>query len=329
MNPSEDEARTAIPEPVIVITGPTAGGKSSLARQLAERLGTGVFSLDSMKVYRGMSIGTAKPSPRATADVPFRMTDLREAWEAFSIGDYIDELAGFVHRVPSPWLLAGGTAFYLNALLHGIFRGPPPNPALRAELEAVEVSELHRRVSELDPASGLRIHATDRRRLTRALEVMAEFEEPFSVLQSRRVPYLRPGRFRLIGLVRPRADLYARIDARVESMFDRGWIEEVQALMDRHDPPWSVQANQSIGYPIIREALLEGRDPRAMLAEIQKRTRHFARHQLIWFRKMPIEWWRPDEADRLLQDIEDSLQRFAEHGAFPPAVPERVQDVEL
>ncbi|MEM7262903.1 MAG: tRNA (adenosine(37)-N6)-dimethylallyltransferase MiaA [Planctomycetota bacterium] len=324
-----------LPAPAIVITGPTAGGKSRLVAELASRFGSGVISLDSMKVYRGMDIGSAKPSPERIESTPFHLIDVRDPWEPFSVGDYLDELEGIAgpESAPSiaesaPWLFGGGTAFYLNTLLRGIFRGPAPDESLRIELtaraEREGVDALHRELAALDPPSAEKIHPTDLRRIVRALEVMRHCDEPFSVLQARRRPILRPQQTRLVGIGRSREELYRRIDDRVTAMFDRGWVAEVQDLLDAHDPPWSHQAEQSIGYAQIREALEAGEDPTERIPVIQQRTRHFARHQLIWFRKMPIEWWAPDELDALVNSVVSSWGDLQKTGEFPTVDPARL-----
>ncbi len=319
--------------PTIVVTGPTAGGKGRLASEIARRLSTGVISLDSMKVYRDMDIGAAKPSLAARRSVPFHLMDLRDPWESFSVGDYIDELRRLEPSLGSRWLIAGGAAFYLNALRHGIFRGPPPDvfyrQRLTEEFEAVGYQELHDRLAAKDPSSAQRIHPTDGRRIIRALEVMESCGRPFSELQALRRPILEQGRCRLIGISRPRDELYERIDSRVLRMFTAGWVDEVKRLCDAHAPSWSAQADQSIGYHQIRAALSAGDDPRERIPLIQQRTRHFARHQLIWFRKMPVEWWRPDEESELLASIDSSLDHYARAGTFPAPDSHRLRNDHL
>lgn len=310
--------------PTWVVAGPTAGGKSQLSRAISERFETPVISMDSMKVYRGMDIGTAKP--RGELADQYRLIDIRDPWERFWVGEFLDE-ALRLQPSTGPALISGGTGLYLNVLLQGIFRGPPPDLELRASLEdearSFGIGSLHARMARLDPASGESIQASDRRRIIRALEVMAHHDEPFSQLKARRVPVLKPGRFRLIGIARPRAELYERINDRCCRMFDEGWVAEVERLREAHDPAWSEQANQSIGYSQILDALEKGEDPRERLEFIQTRTRHFARHQLIWFRKMPIEWWRPDEQEELIDRMQADLSGFRQTGHFPEPDPAR------
>lgn len=326
---------TRLAGPVWVVAGPTAGGKSGLSRRIAERFDLPILSMDSMKIYRGMDVGTAKPG--GAARDRYRLIDLRDPWESFSVGDYLDELRALGPRPSTPTLLSGGTGLYLNVLLEGIFEGPPPDPELRERLEheAKEqgLDRLHDRLRALDPPSAEAIHATDQRRIIRALEVMAARGEPFSVLKARRTPVLPAGGFKLIGIARPREELYRRINARCLRMFEEGWVEEVERLIatgtDAGRPAWSAQADQSIGYSQIRQAIEAGEDPRARTELIQTRTRHFARHQLIWFRKMPIEWWSPAEEDALLAHLERELERYHATGAFSPVVPDRADTTGL
>ncbi|MFN0059241.1 MAG: tRNA (adenosine(37)-N6)-dimethylallyltransferase MiaA [Planctomycetota bacterium] len=314
--------------PVIIVTGPTAAGKGGVARALAARLATPVISLDSMKVYRRMDIGTAKPSSAEIHAVPYQLVDLREPWESFSVGDYLREVERLANESTGPLLFAGGTGFYLHALLAGIFQGPAPDPALRAELEAEARGrgplELHGRLAALDPEAAATIQATDARRTVRALEVIRQTGETFTAVKARRTPFLRPGTFRIVGTTWPRAELYERINRRVVAMFDRGWVAEVAGLLSAHEPPWSLQADQSIGYRLISDALKAGGDPRTRTTEIQSRTRQFARHQLIWMRKMPVEWRLDDAYDDLLREAPRWVEAFAKSGVMPAPDPARL-----
>lgn len=316
------------PSPVWVVTGPTAGGKAALALAIARRFSVPILSLDSMKIYRGMNIGTAKPTADLIRETPFHLVDVRDPWEAFSVGDYLQEANQLTPTLPKPWLFSGGTSLYVHALLEGIFDGPPAQPELRARLagEAARdgLDQLHRRLGELDPPAAAKIHPTDQRRIVRALEVIELCGERFSKLQTQRKPFLRTGSFRLLGIARPRAELHARIDARVERMFEAGWVDEVEQLWRDHSPPWSPAASQSIGYTQILEALESGEDPRSRIPTIQTRTRRFSRSQMTWYRKMPVEWWAPEERDVLLDDLESSLEDYRVGREFRAPQPERL-----
>ncbi len=293
---------------VWVVVGPTSGGKTELAVSMARRFGWPILTLDSMKVYRRMDIGTAKPGDALRDELHFELIDLREPWESFSVADYLEEWRLVSARIEGPRIIAGGTAFYLNALLEGLFEGPGPDPVVRQRLdqeaERSGTATLHGRLREVDPVAAAKIHRTDLRRIVRALEVFETSGEPISVWHARRTPFLDRTRTALIGVARPREELHARIDARVERMFATGWVEEVEALVEAHDPPWSERAAQSIGYECIRAALAGKRDPREEIPTICHRTHAFARRQITWVRKMPVEWWRIEERDELLERVE-------------------------
>lgn len=312
---------------VFIVTGPTAGGKATLARRLAARLEVPVLSLDSMKVYRGMDIGTAKPSPDAIRSTPFHLVNLRDPWEPFSVGEYLEELRQLLPTLPQPLVLSGGTTFYLNAILEGIFEGPAAQPEIRARLEQEAerdgVTTLYARLQQQDPDVAGNIHGGDLRRIVRALEVIEVTGERFSVLQKQRQPFFPAGTVRLFGIARQRKDLYRRIDDRVVRMFDAGWVNEVQDLLAAHDPPWGLHASQSIGYTQIADALRLGEEPRDRLELIQNRTRKFARGQLTWLRRLPVEWWAPEESDALLDRVEQLWARFREGQPLGAPAPER------
>jgi tRNA dimethylallyltransferase len=273
------------------LTGPTAVGKTAVGVALARRIGAEVIALDSMTLYRGMDIGTAKPSTEERGGIPHHLIDVLDPWESASVADYrqwalrvVADLEARGRRT----LFVGGTALYLKALLRGLFDGPPANLALRRELEA-EADRLgdpamHARLAGLDPPTAARLHPNDRRRVVRALEVIESTGRTLSELQ---VEHGRtaPERVPVFALERPRAELYDRIDRRVEAMFDGGLIEETRALWDAPRPPGPVAA-QGVGY---REALdlIEGRVDRASAITLARaRTRQFAKRQATWFRNL-------------------------------------------
>lgn len=274
---------------LLVLTGPTAVGKTAVAVDVARALGTEIVSADSMAVYRRMEAGTAKPGAAERAAVTHHMIDVADPAEPFTVAEYrrlaIPILDRLLAEGETP-LVVGGTRLYLFSLLAPFFEGPPPDPVLRAELEALPSAELHRRLQALDPESAARLAPADRKRLTRALEVRHASGRPISQIQaeSRR----EGGRYTalLIGLLRDREEIYRRIDARVDAMIAAGLIEEVEGflregLSERH------VAMQAHGYKEVMGYLL-GRYDRAEAVRLLKRnTRHYAKYQLGWMRQIP------------------------------------------
>ncbi len=289
MEPEEIQDR----DPVRVLLGPTAGGKTRLSLLLAERMGAEVVSVDSMQVYRGMDIGTAKVSREDRKRVDHHMIDVVDPEESFNAARFCtmarQAMAGIRRRGKTP-LLVCGTPFYLKALLWGMFEGPGADPAIRRRLrgEAVEqgVESLHRRLERVDPEAAKKIDARDFKRIERALEVYELTGRPISERQG---DFEGPPRFctRIIGLHWPRRVLFARIERRVRGMIGDGLLEEVRAVRDRLGP----QARQAVGYKEII-AYLEGRIGLGEAQElIMRNTRRFARDQAGWFKRFPVDRW--------------------------------------
>jgi tRNA dimethylallyltransferase len=288
-------------ERCLVLTGPTGSGKSRLALELAGRLGAEIVSMDSMALYRGMDICTAKPSLADQQRVRHHLLDVLDPWEASSVAWWLDrakECVGDIQGRGQRVLFVGGTPLYLKALMHGLFEGPPADEALRAALEeeaARDGAALHRRLSAVDPASAARLHPNDTRRLIRAIEVFETTGRPLSEWQKQwsAVPPALPSpdgiapEDRCLWLERPREELYTRIDARVRQMVAEGLVEEILRL--RSLPQGlSKQAAQALGVEELA-GYLDGREElEASIALLQQRSRNFAKRQLTWFRQMPF-----------------------------------------
>lgn len=275
------------------LAGPTAVGKSDLALRLVERHDVEILSVDSMAIYRGMNIGTAKPTPEQQARVPHHLIDLVEPHEEFSTARYLQQAQAACLRVLERGrrpLFVGGTGLYLRALLRGVFEGPAADWEYRRELETEAERRpsgwLHTELQAVDPESARRLHPHDLRRLVRALEIHHVTGTPASLLQ-REHPLPTEQRPRHVFWLHPeRAWLYARIDRRVERMFEAGLMEEVQRLL-RLFPSIGRTARQALGY---REVIdwLEGRigTREKTIERIQTRTRQFAKRQHTWFRNL-------------------------------------------
>jgi len=307
-SPEPDRAEGPLPgeRPALpVLVGCTAAGKTELSLELAERLGAEILSMDSMLVYRGLDVGTAKPTAVQRARVPHHLIDLVEPDERYDVQRYLQDFEAAERDVRSRGalpLVVGGTGFYLQAILFGLFAGPPVDPELRARIETRAREEglalLHAELGERDPASAARIHPNDRKRVVRALEVLEQTGRPLSEWQAEWgwKGEERPGRpRRIVGLAREEPGLTDRIRARTHEMLEAGWVEE--ALRVRAGAGFGPTAIQALGY---REVLAhaDGELTCSELVErIVLRTRQFARRQRTWFRRFAeILWIGPDDA---------------------------------
>ena len=280
------------PDPVL-IAGATASGKSAVAVALADLLGGEVVGVDSMQVYRGMDLGTAKPGVEERRRVPHHLVDVVEVTDVFDAARFVamasEAVAGIRSRGRVP-ILCGGTGLYFNAWLNGLGTAPAPDPTLRAELEAMPLEALLDELARKDWETFDEIDVANRRRVIRAVEVIRLTGQPFS-RQRARWPERGQGLAgRSFGLQRERGDLVRRIEVRVDAMFAGGLVEEVRGLMDQ-GLPGNRTAMQAIGYRQVVEHLQGVRGLRATVEEVKVRTRQYARRQGTWFRgQMDVEW---------------------------------------
>jgi tRNA dimethylallyltransferase len=273
----------------IYLTGPTASGKTAVGVELARRLDAEILAMDSATLYRGMDLGTAKPTMAERSGVPHHLIDMIDPWETASVSDYrawawaaIADVEKRGKRV----LFVGGTPLYLKVLLRGLFSGPAADAALRQTLEREADSlgnvALHSRLSALDPTTGARLDQRDRRRVIRALEVIERTGKPLSDLQLEH-GQPAPAAVRVIALELPRVILHDRINRRVSRFFEAGLVDEVRALCSG-PRPLSHTAAQAIGYREVI-AMLGGEATLDQTIErVQARTRQFAKRQATWFR---------------------------------------------
>jgi tRNA dimethylallyltransferase len=277
---------------MLALVGPTASGKSEAALAIAPRLGAEIASVDSMLVYRGMDVGTAKPTAEQRAVVPHHLLDLAEPSERFTVARY-QELARSALRSVARPLLVGGSGLYLRAVVDDL-AFPPEDRVVRASLEAeaddLGADALYHRLAEMDPVAAARIEPGNVRRIIRALEVTAISGTPFSSFATTWDRY-DADRLRAAGIRMDRDVQKIRIGERVLAMLRNGWLEEVQGLLDRGFGTW-LTASRAIGYAELAEHL----DGRLSLDEAAertvKRTRELARRQMAWFRRDPrIRWF--------------------------------------
>jgi tRNA dimethylallyltransferase len=301
---------------VVVVMGATAAGKSAFAMRLTDGFPSEIISFDSMKVYRGMDIGTDKPSPDEQRRYHYHLLNVKEPTEISNAGWYITEadraVADILAQGHLP-IIEGGTALYLKAFLQGIFEGPGRDGAFREELLRRETENgegtLHKQLAAIDPASAAKLHPRDLKRIVRALEVHHVTGRPMSEQQQEWVSDdAREGfHFILIGIRRDRKELYRRIDRRVDEMMEEGFLDEVRGLWEakRLGPT----AGEALGY---RELVdyLEGRvSLEESIRLIKRNTRHFARRQIGWFSKFPgVMWYDVDK-----EDIAEVVQHACGH----------------
>jgi tRNA dimethylallyltransferase len=279
----------------VFLAGPTAVGKSDVALGLAERLGAEIISVDSMQVYRGLEIGTAKPSPADCARVPHHLLGVVDLSEPFDAARFIQLAQEAVTDIRSRGkipLFCGGTGLYFKAYLEGLSLTPPADAGLRATLRATPMPDLLRELLERDPVLYSRIDRQNPRRIIRAIEVIRLTGKPFS---EQRAPWTNhaptmtssPG---LFGLSRSPADLRSRIEARVDEMFRRGLVAETAQLLEQGlaNNPIALQA---LGYRQVVEHLQGARSLPQTIELVKIRTRQFARRQMTWFRRqMRLNW---------------------------------------
>jgi len=286
----------SIQDPLWVVSGPTASGKTALALELAASLGLEILSMDSMAVYRQMDIGTAKPSAADRARVPHWLIDLVEPSETFDTARWCEAAAAAlqdVQRRGARALFVGGTPLYLMAFFKGMMRGPAADTALRAGLEAREAKEpgvLHAELQQQDPEAASRIHRHDLRRVVRALEVKALTGRTISSQQDHfaRADWLRP--CRIVAIRRDRDDLHRRVGARTEQMLDRGLLEETARIEAAGG--FSRTAGGAIGYAECRD-FLRGRykDRQELRNRIRRSTHQLIRRQMTWLRRLAETTW--------------------------------------
>ena len=281
------------------LTGPTACGKSEVGVELAERIGAEIISLDSMALYRGMDIGTAKPSDSLQRRVRHHLIDILEPHEEYTVAEYVEAAGRACREILSRGripLFVGGTGLYLRSLLRGICESPPADWELRRRLqdeaERRGAGWLHRELSRVDPESAARLHPHDIRRVIRALEVYHTTGIPLSQ-QQREKPAPQSDRPQCVFWLRPpRQWLYDRINRRAEQMIQRGLIDEVRRLLSG-PKPLSRTARQALGYKEVIDAFEESRQTELSTEQvvrvvelIQRRTRQFAKRQFTWFRNL-------------------------------------------
>lgn len=296
----------------LILLGPTGVGKTAASLLLAQHLQTEIISSDSMQIYRGMDIGTAKPTRAEQSLVRHHMIDVADPWEHYSTGTYIETVAPLMERLHAEGktpLVVGGTGLYLKAMTRGIFKGPGANAILRADLQESERKSpgiLYRRLQELDPPAAARIMPNDHRRIIRALEVCLSGDATMSDMQHNATEPL-PYAFVRVGLARERAELYRMIDRRVDLMMQQGLLDEAKNVLEairsntgqgmsgadvQSAGHRSLPSLQAIGYKELISHFQGELPLRAAIELIKQRSRNYAKRQLTWFRRQePDATW--------------------------------------
>lgn len=295
---------------LIAIVGPTASGKSDLALTIAENLSSEIVSCDSMQIYRGMDIGTAKESERTRRGIPHHMIDIVDPTESFSVSQYADQALSAIsqiHRQDKIPIVAGGTGLYLDSLIYPLTFGQYYDPAVRnrlqKELELYGALEMHRRLVNIDASEAEKIHPNNTKRVLRALELY----ESGGILKSSLSDKQRSLRFDTLLIVPQweRAELYRRIDLRVDRMIEAGLAAEIKRLL-HNGVDWNCQSMQAIGYKEFRPYFDNSAPLAEVVAQIKLNSRHYAKRQIGWFQRYSFaKFYHPlDQTDRIAQEVD-------------------------
>jgi tRNA dimethylallyltransferase len=299
--------------PITLLIGCTGSGKGTVARRVARRLNAEIVSVDSMKVYRRMDVGTAKPGAAERAEVPHHLIDVVEPSESFSVAQFVelaDQVIADIHARGRPVLCVGGTALYLKGLTHGLFEGPSADANVRADLRARALAEgtqrLHDELRRVDPEAADRIHPNDMRRIERALEIHALTGRPISDLQTQWRSASPRYACRWLGIRREREDQSRRINRRVVRMMEAGLPAEVRSLL-AEPAPLSDQARQAVGYAEIIEHLQGGCSLEDAVEAIKINSRRLAKQQRTWFRRFEDVTWIDAAVDEPADELAERM----------------------
>jgi len=302
---------------MILILGVTASGKGKLAFELAKQTGAEIISIDSMKVYRRMDIGTAKPPQEARKVVAYHLIDIVEPSEAFSAGMFLKAANAAIEEIKGrnkPIVAVGGTAFYIKAMLYGLFEGPASDSSIRSELKEqasrLGLEKLHEQLRQIDPTAAARIHPNDEKRIIRALEVYELTGSPISGFQQqwgKEAPVSE--NWKIIGLRSDKMLENQRINSRVKKMIDAGLVDEVKSLLSE-EKPLSKQARCAIGYAEIIDHLEGKISLDEAIEQIKINTRRLAKHQRTWFKRFKNIHWLEIQPDLSAENIFEQLRQM-------------------
>jgi len=303
-----------------LILGCTASGKGKLAFEMARRLGGEILSIDSMKVYRRMNIGTAKPGPDRLEAICHHLIDVVEPYEEFSMGKYLelaDQAIQNIHLRQRPIIAVGGTAMYIRGLIEGIFDGPPADPVLRENLQNQAakkgLSSLYARLQTADPAASEKIHPNDAKRIIRALEVYEITGRPISSFQVQFGSRKYRNEWTMIGIRREKTQANHRINLRVKKMIELGLVEEVRSLLES-PKGLSPQASQAVGYAEILDYFNSKCSLDDAIERIKINSRHLAKNQRTWFRQFADVHWFDVDSQETAENLTDRVLDYFQSG---------------
>ena len=302
---------------ILCVVGPTASGKTRLSIALCKQYNGEVLSCDSMQLYRGMTIGTAKPTPEEMQGIPHHMIDVADPGESFSVSRYVEMADPILQDILArgkTCVIVGGTGLYVDSLIAGRRFAPYPETGKRQELEAMDIERVIELLRRVDPESAARIPPADHKRLIRAAEVYLETGK--TITQHNRETQAIPPKYHplWLGLDFPnRAELYARIDRRVDEMLAQGLVEEIQGLLAAGTPPTATSL-QAIGYKEPMAALRGEMTMQEAVEKIKQESRRYAKRQLTWFRRNPdIHWIENKEPVSFEAVWEQTLRILGKH----------------
>ena len=299
--------------PVLVVVGPTAAGKSSFALRLAEQQDGEIINADALQVYRGLEIGTDKPTDEMRRQVRHHLVDILDPTESYSAGDFARHARAAIADIEARGktaLVVGGSGFYVRALLEGLSPIPQRDEAARAlleqRLEAQGLPALYEELAKADPVTAERLASGDTQRILRALEVFEVSGVPLSEWQKRK-PEDPPIQAKKLGLTLPRSILYDRIADRVHQMIERGWLAEIKMMLDQGIDP-TAPAFQAIGYRQLIRHLQGECSRREAIDETVRATRRYAKRQFTWFRREPdVQWFSGLDIDLALTALSHDM----------------------
>lgn len=288
-----------------ILTGPTACDKSKIGLYVAREIAGEIISADSMLIYKGMDIGTAKPPLKMRNIISHHLIDIVSPWESYNVGRYVKEAESVISDLSKrkrKFLIVGGSPLYIKGIINGIFSGPMADWNIREELKDLARAKgnpfVHSILQKIDPVTAQKLHPNDLRRTIRAIEIYKKTGKQISLLQEQHRKEKKKYNFRVICITRKRKDRYKRIDNRVEKMFKKGLVNEVQSLLD-NPKGFSRQASQALGYKEVIQHLKGECTLDEAKEAIKLNTRRFSKRQMTWFRSFQnIQWLEAKEDEK-------------------------------